>query len=108
PRPGARRPAAPPRLRPPAGRRRPRAPAARPPRLRRRPHGRGRRALPEGGAVSAYVMKLERQVAELQRRVAELERAGTFQARVQPWMLECFGAQIAGDRMERNNRFFEE
>lgn len=32
----------------------------------------------------------------------------TFQARVQPWMLECFGEAIAGDREERNHRFLEE
>jgi hypothetical protein len=32
----------------------------------------------------------------------------TFQARVQPWMLECFGVEIAADRVERNHRFFEE
>lgn len=31
-----------------------------------------------------------------------------FQARVQPWMLECFGAEIAADSIERNHRFFEE
>jgi hypothetical protein len=31
-----------------------------------------------------------------------------FQQRVQPWMLECFGPEIAADRMERNHRFFEE
>lgn len=31
-----------------------------------------------------------------------------FQARVQPWMLECFGAEIAADTIERNHRFFEE
>lgn len=31
-----------------------------------------------------------------------------FQTRVQPWMLECFGAEIAADRIERNHRFFEE
>ncbi|APR39986.1 hypothetical protein [Paraburkholderia sp. SOS3] len=31
-----------------------------------------------------------------------------FQARVQPWMLECFGADIAADKLERNHRFFEE
>jgi hypothetical protein len=31
-----------------------------------------------------------------------------FQSRVRPWMIECFGAFIAGDRMERNHRFFEE
>lgn len=31
-----------------------------------------------------------------------------FQQRVQPWMLECFGAEISADRVERNHRFFEE
>lgn len=34
--------------------------------------------------------------------------AGSFQQRVQPWLLECFGAQIAADRVERNHRFLEE
>lgn len=34
--------------------------------------------------------------------------AGTFQDRVQPWMLECFGAEIAADQQERNHRFLEE
>lgn len=31
-----------------------------------------------------------------------------FQARVQPWMLQCFGQEIAGNREERNHRFLEE
>ncbi len=34
--------------------------------------------------------------------------APAFQQRVQPWLLECFGAEIAADRMERNHRFLEE
>jgi hypothetical protein len=34
--------------------------------------------------------------------------AGAFQARVQPWMLACFGAEIAADRLERSDRFIEE
>ncbi|MBB3256908.1 hypothetical protein [Paraburkholderia sp. WP4_3_2] len=34
--------------------------------------------------------------------------AALFQARVQPWMMECFGAEISADRIERNHRFFEE
>lgn len=33
---------------------------------------------------------------------------GTFQQRVQPWLLACFGEMIAGDREERNHRFLEE
>lgn len=32
----------------------------------------------------------------------------TFQARVQPWLMACFGEMIAGDRKERNHRFLEE
>ena len=31
-----------------------------------------------------------------------------FQHRVQPWLMACFGAMIAGDREERNHRFIEE
>lgn len=36
-----------------------------------------------------------------------VEREG-FQARVQPWLMGCFGAEIAADREERNHRFLEE
>lgn len=32
----------------------------------------------------------------------------SFQERVRPWLLECFGEIIAGDRKERNHRFLEE
>ncbi|MCE1010171.1 hypothetical protein [Pseudomonas monteilii] len=32
----------------------------------------------------------------------------SFQSRVQPWLMECFGEMIAGDREERNHRFLEE
>lgn len=32
----------------------------------------------------------------------------TFQQRVQPWMMACFGAEISADREERNHRFLEE
>lgn len=31
-----------------------------------------------------------------------------FQQRVQPWLMECFGPMIAGDKEERNHRFLEE
>lgn len=31
-----------------------------------------------------------------------------LQARVQPWLLDCFGAEIAGDTLERTDRFIEE
>lgn len=32
----------------------------------------------------------------------------SFQQRVQPWLLACFGELISGDREERNHRFLEE
>ena len=32
----------------------------------------------------------------------------TFQSRVKPWLLECFGETIANDKQERNHRFLEE
>lgn len=31
-------------------------------------------------------------------------RDDSFQSRVQPWMLECFGAEIAGDMVERGDQ----
>ncbi|MCE0912015.1 MULTISPECIES: hypothetical protein [Pseudomonas] len=39
---------------------------------------------------------------------AEPSAAVSFQSRVQPWLMECFGEMIAGDREERNHRFIEE
>ncbi len=32
----------------------------------------------------------------------------SFQSRVASWMLACFGAEISGDKAERNHRFLEE
>lgn len=34
--------------------------------------------------------------------------APTFQARVSPWMQECFGPVVSADRVERGDRFLEE
>lgn len=43
---------------------------------------------------------------------AEAASAGaageTFQNRVQPWMMACFGPEISGDRVERGDRLLEE
>lgn len=36
------------------------------------------------------------------------EQPAPLQARVKPWLLECFGEAIAADRQERNHRFLEE
>jgi hypothetical protein len=35
-------------------------------------------------------------------------KKATFQDNVQSWVVECFGADIASDRTERNSRFSEE
>lgn len=32
----------------------------------------------------------------------------SFQSRVHPWLIACFGAEISSDRGERNHRFLEE
>jgi len=32
----------------------------------------------------------------------------TFQSRVEPWLLECFGAEVAGNKLERSHRMLEE
>ncbi|SAI59088.1 Uncharacterised protein [Bordetella ansorpii] len=41
-------------------------------------------------------------------QVRAAQAPASFQARVQPWMMECFGAEISADREERNHRFLEE
>lgn len=40
--------------------------------------------------------------------VSPAPSALSFQARVQPWLLQCFGQEIAKDPVERNHRFLEE
>lgn len=40
--------------------------------------------------------------------VAAAPPASSFQERVQPWLMACFGEMIAGDREERNHRLLEE
>lgn len=54
--------------------------------------------------------RAEKAEAELARIRAALVSPGdgSFQDRVQPWMLACFGAEISGDRLERGDRFLEE
>ena len=32
----------------------------------------------------------------------------SFQGRVEPWLLECFGAEVAGNKLERSHRMLEE
>ncbi len=42
------------------------------------------------------------------RTHAVVENRPPYQTRVHRWMMGCFGAEIAADRMERNHRFLEE
>lgn len=41
-------------------------------------------------------------------KYAQPEQRDSFQSRVRPWMLECFGAKISADVIERCDRFIEE
>ena len=59
------------------------------------------------GRYFARYVELVREAAAELRRLSAAE-AGPFQARVQPWMMTCFGVEISGDRTERNHRFVEE
>lgn len=65
--------------------------------------------------LESATQPLDEQMARLNQRVIELNAeneklrtAHQFQQRVQPWMLECFGAEIAADMRERCHRLFEE
>lgn len=60
--------------------------------------------LPDGWLNEDDAQELRDQVAQLTNALS----AVSFQSRVAPWMMECFGAEIAADRVERNHRFFEE
>lgn len=47
-------------------------------------------------------------VNELDLALAKHRERGSFQSRVHPWMMACFGEAIANDQQERNHRFLEE
>lgn len=59
---------------------------------------------PVVGELSEPTKRMEKILdAPFVRRSAE-----AFQARVAPWMQECFGPVISADKLERNDRFIEE
>ena len=65
----------------------------------------------KAGAVLAE--KLDQAKAQGKSKVTKgtdkaSKATGTFQERVQPWLVECFGEEIASDKLERNYRFLEE
>ncbi|WP_230382658.1 hypothetical protein [Pseudomonas putida] len=63
-----------------------------------------------GDAISKAGALVERlsSIADALSANAEPSAPVSFQARVQPWLMQCFGEMIAGDREERNHRFLEE
>ncbi|WP_198361666.1 hypothetical protein [Burkholderia ubonensis] len=70
---------------------------------------------PERAAIAAQAKALRRDLVMATSQslfgedaLARAPEAVAFQSRVQPWLLECFGAEIASDRAERNHRFLEE
>jgi hypothetical protein len=64
---------------------------------------------PEFGAVGSRDVDVRAQRDRIDAAIPMLAHiASPYQARVQPWLMQCFGAMIAGDREERNHRFFEE
>ncbi len=50
----------------------------------------------------------QKNVQYLSKSASSSAQHTTFQDRVQPWMMACFGAEISADAKERNHRFFEE
>jgi hypothetical protein len=62
------------------------------------------------GSKGWHELTSEMTAVEANGLVAKIKDIGaaTFQARVAPWMQECFGPQISADRLERGDRLLEE
>lgn len=66
-------------------------------------------AVPPTLQVQVQALEAGRQQArDVQAVGRALRRPITFQDRVHPWMIECFGEDVANDGVERNHRFLEE
>lgn len=59
-------------------------------------------------ALAESIPDIQNRMLEMADAAMAATQAETFQSRVQPWMMECFGAEIAADLLERNDRFIEE
>jgi hypothetical protein len=65
-------------------------------------------------AVEGAIIKSLRDFADrthalrMEQAAPKAAQGEPFQHRVQPWLLQCFGAEIAADTVERNHRFLEE
>jgi hypothetical protein len=58
--------------------------------------------------ITHALQAAERAGIDRAERIDGTAPSTSFQARVMPWLLACFGPAIAGDRVERNHRFLEE
>lgn len=58
-------------------------------------------------ACNDHLEKIEHRVKELEAVIAEAGKP-SFQSRVEPWLIACFGEEISNDKSERNHRFLEE
>lgn len=58
--------------------------------------------------IYEFRKRRDRALAAAPKPAEKAQEGQPFQARVLPWLLECFGEQIASDAMERNHRFLEE
>lgn len=62
----------------------------------------------EAGGPIANKMKFCCYCSRELKEANELMPGDAFQVRVDPWLVACFGEQIARDKEERNHRFLEE
>lgn len=60
------------------------------------------------GEAGRWLTLPERVAALAAAGATSVEPGATYQARVKGWLLECFGPVIAGDLVERGDRFIEE
>ncbi|MER9768910.1 Lar family restriction alleviation protein [Mesorhizobium sp. M0189] len=72
----------------------------------------GSAGAPEFHGPSSMASSRERAISAWNRRALSAQEepgeAMSFQSRVQPWMMACFGAEISGDKVERGDRLLEE
>ena len=59
-------------------------------------------------SLCEYVEGVVQERVRAESTAEPVKEAPSFQARVQPWMMACFGEEISNDRLERGDRFLEE
>lgn len=71
-------------------------------------HKHGLKMLADGLRADVYPTTVKHEHMRPLFTAAPSKALPPFQDRVRPWMLECFGAEIAGDKLERGDRLLEE